>query len=99
MKLSLDALRDTKAQGWTHKNVVLTLVERGGSARSFHVDTTSIAQIVPRSRQHRQGNGADDRRSPQYKAVGNEFESHESVNHGKRNMSIMRMAAPFTPIR
>jgi transposase-like protein len=23
---------------WAHKNVVLTLVERGGSARSFHVD-------------------------------------------------------------
>jgi transposase-like protein len=30
-----------------HKNVVLTLVERGGSARSFHVDSTSIADIVP----------------------------------------------------
>ena len=26
--------------GWAHKNVVLTLVQRGGSARSFHVDGT-----------------------------------------------------------
>jgi len=32
--------------GWAHKNVVLTLVERGGSARSFHVESTNIGQIV-----------------------------------------------------
>jgi hypothetical protein len=29
------------------KNIVLTLVERGGSARSFHIDSTSIADIAP----------------------------------------------------
>jgi transposase-like protein len=29
------------------KNIVLTLVERGGSARSFHIDATSIAQLAP----------------------------------------------------
>ena len=33
--------------GFAHKNVVLTLVERGGSARSFHVDGTSIADTIP----------------------------------------------------
>src|SRR6266852_531463 len=33
--------------GWGHKNTVLTLVERGGSARSFHVDSTTVAQIAP----------------------------------------------------
>ena len=37
----------TKERGAGHKNAVLTLVERGGSARSFHVDSTSIADIVP----------------------------------------------------
>jgi hypothetical protein len=30
-----------------HKNVVLTLVEREGSARSFEIDSTSTADIVP----------------------------------------------------
>jgi Transposase and inactivated derivatives len=34
-------------QGSGHKNVVLTLVERGGSARSFHVDRASIDYVVP----------------------------------------------------
>jgi len=34
-------------QGSGHKNMVLTLVERGGSARSFHIDNASIASVVP----------------------------------------------------
>jgi transposase-like protein len=33
--------------GGSHKNIVLTLVERGGGARSFHIDSTSIANIAP----------------------------------------------------
>lgn len=33
--------------GWGHKNVVLTLVRRGGEARSFHVDSTTIADVLP----------------------------------------------------
>ena len=36
-----------KGRGTGHKNVVLTLVERGGAARSFHIDSTTIAQVVP----------------------------------------------------
>jgi transposase-like protein len=34
-------------RGGQHKNMVLTLVERGGSARSFHTDGHSLATIVP----------------------------------------------------
>jgi hypothetical protein len=30
-----------------HKNAVLTLVERGGRARSFHVDGVRVADIAP----------------------------------------------------
>jgi hypothetical protein len=31
--------------GSAHKNVVLTLVERGGSARSFHIDSTRRVDV------------------------------------------------------
>jgi hypothetical protein len=31
--------------GAAHKNVVLTLVERGGSARSFHIDSARRADV------------------------------------------------------
>ena len=30
-----------------HKNIVLSLVERGGEARSFHVDSTKKEDIIP----------------------------------------------------
>jgi transposase-like protein len=33
-----------KRSGFSHKNTVLTLVERGGSARSFHINTASASQ-------------------------------------------------------
>ena len=33
--------------GAAHKNMVLTLVERGGGARSFHIDNASIASVLP----------------------------------------------------
>jgi transposase-like protein len=36
-----------KARGTGHKNMVLTLVERGGSARSFHVEGKSVADVMP----------------------------------------------------
>ena len=33
--------------GGAHKNIVLTLVERGGCARSFHIDGTTIGTLIP----------------------------------------------------
>ena len=30
-----------------HKNIVLSLVERGGNVRSFHIENMSVSQIVP----------------------------------------------------
>jgi transposase-like protein len=36
-----------KRRGYAHKHAVLTLVQRGGSARSFHVDGTSAADLLP----------------------------------------------------
>ncbi len=70
--------------GWGHKNVVLTLVERGGSARSFHVDSTSVSQIAPIVRANVARETAlmsDEGR--QYLEVGAEFASHETVNHSQ----------------
>ena len=33
--------------GYQHKLVVLTLVERSGKARSFHVERADSASIIP----------------------------------------------------
>jgi transposase-like protein len=75
--------RAMKQGGSAHKNVVLTLVERGGSVRSFHVESTSIAQIpVLRTNVRRESDLMTDE-AKQYKAVGKEYASHGAVEHSK----------------
>ena len=71
--------------GFAHKNIVLTLVERGGSARSFHVDSTSVAQIVPivRANIKRESDLMTDE-ARHYVGVGQEFASHGAVHHAAK---------------
>jgi transposase-like protein len=70
--------------GSAHKNVVLTLVERGGSARSFHIDSTRRADVegIMRANIRKESRLMTDE-GRHYKAIGREFASHESVNHGE----------------
>lgn len=70
--------------GLSNKNIVLTLVERGGSARSFHIDSTSIADIAPilRANISREAKLMTDEHKS-YTEVGGEFASHDTVNHSK----------------
>ena len=64
------------------ENVVMTLVERGGSARSFHIDNTSVSQIAPILRQNvRRESRLMTDEAQHYKAVGKEFADHGRVEH------------------
>jgi transposase-like protein len=74
----------SKKRGVSHKNTVLTLVERGGSARSFHIDAASIAQIAPiiRKNVNRESRFMTDE-ARHYMEIGRDFESHEAVNHSR----------------
>jgi transposase-like protein len=65
------------------KKILLTLVERGGASRSFHIDSTSIADIAPilRANIHPDTNIMTDE-ARQYVGLGKEFASHGAVNHG-----------------
>lgn len=64
--------------------MVLTLVERDGSARSFHVDGARIADLAPiiYSNLSREAVLMTDEHAS-YKEIGRHFISHYSVNHGK----------------
>ncbi len=70
--------------GWGHKNVVLTLVERGGSARSFHIESTTAADIFPiiRANVRRESEFMTDE-ARHYKDIGGGFVSHDAVNHSR----------------
>src|SRR5439155_1140465 len=73
-----------RKSAWAHKNIVLTLVERGGSARSFHVDGVMHADLGPilRANLSREAQLMTDKAAG-YKIVGREFASHDSVDHSK----------------
>ena len=69
-------------QGAWHKNAVLTLVERGGAARSFHIDNIRKADILPivRANIARESKVMTDE-AAQYARLGDEFAKHGSVDH------------------
>jgi transposase-like protein len=64
------------------RNTVLTLVERSGSARSFHVDDTTIATMKPviLANMAREAHLMTDELIA-YREIGAEFASHDTVKH------------------
>jgi transposase-like protein len=72
-------------QSHNWRNHVLTLVERGGTARSFHVRDATIASLLPVIRENvsRETTVMTDELTA-YKKLGNEFAVHESVNHSAK---------------
>ena len=73
-----------KRRGYAHKHAVLTLVERGGAARSFHVDGTAAKDVVPilKANIARETRMMTDE-AGQYVALKKDFAGHEVVRHGK----------------
>ncbi|MBV9404562.1 MAG: IS1595 family transposase [Acidobacteriaceae bacterium] len=67
-----------------YRNVALTLVERGGSARSFHVTGTTIAELKPviLANIARETALMTDQ-AAWYPEIGEDFASHETVNHAR----------------
>jgi transposase-like protein len=70
--------------GSGHKNAVLTLVERGGSARSFHVDRATKDEIIPvvKANIERESRVMTDESSV-YSKLGDHFKSHGAVDHAR----------------
>ncbi|MER8416229.1 IS1595 family transposase [Mesorhizobium sp. M1329] len=70
--------------GAAHKNTVLTLVERGGIARSFHIDSATVARVLPivNANIHKESVFMSDE-TRVYDNIGPEFAAHGTVNHGR----------------
>jgi transposase-like protein len=71
--------------GWVHhKHAVLTLVERGGAVRSFHIDGATKENIVPivNANLDRESHLMTDE-ARRYEAIGKEFASHGVVDHSR----------------
>jgi transposase-like protein len=75
------APKNKRFRGTGYKNTVVTLVQRGGTARSFHIDGATISNIAPILRQNviRESRLHTDE-GRHYIGVGREY-LHETVNH------------------
>jgi transposase-like protein len=64
--------------------VVLTLVERGGSVRSFHVDSVKKEDVLPiiRANLDRETHVMTDE-AKRYAELGNEFAKHDAIDHSR----------------
>ena len=70
------------ARGYAHKNAVMTLVQRGGSARSFHVDGTSAADLLPIIKANvAPGTHVMTDEAGQYAHLNKHFTKHDFVRH------------------
>lgn len=69
-------------RGFGHKMKVVSLVERNGDKRSFHVANVTAKTVTPilREQVSKKARLMTDENKV-YKKVGKEFASHESVNH------------------
>jgi transposase-like protein len=71
-----------KRRGFAHKHAVLSLVERGGKVRSFHVAGTTAAHLVPILRANiAKETAVMTDEAGQYAHLSKEFASHGFVNH------------------
>ena len=71
-------------KGFRHKRAVMSLVERGGRVRSFHIDDVNpntLRKVLVTQVDRKSALMTDD--SHFYKPVGKEFARHESVNHSE----------------
>ncbi len=71
-----------KRPGYAHKHAVLSLVERGGEVRSFHVPSVSAKTLKPYLKYHIDPDAhlmTDD--AGQYRIIGPEFAKHDVVCH------------------
>jgi len=75
--------KGVKGQGT--QNTILTLIERGGISRSFHITSATYGQIVPimRANINRQSELQTDE-ARVYVGVGKEFARHGTVHHRKK---------------
>lgn len=72
-----------KGRGYAHKMKVLTLVERGGKARSFHVPAVNAKTLKPIiNEQVNADSSIMTDEASQYTKVGREYASHGVVSHG-----------------
>ena len=73
------------ARGWSHKEKVFSLVERGGKVRSHHVQLTNVKTLLPiLQNQVKPETILMTDEAKQYVKIGREFKEHGVVVHSRK---------------
>ena len=73
-----------KMSNSAHKNVILSLVERGGGVRSYHIEGSTVAEVIPIVTENVAKEAAVMTDSAQmYKRRLGDFASHDRVDHSQ----------------
>jgi hypothetical protein len=77
--------------------VVLTLVERGGAARSFHVESVNKKDVLPivRANIAKESHVMTDEAS-RYARLGKDFAKHDAVDHSREEYAYVDHASGVT---
>jgi hypothetical protein len=76
------AKKGRKKPGYAFRNVVLTLVERGGHARSYHIEGTRMYDVLPIIRENIKREAIiNTDQAGQYTGLRHEFSGHDTVDH------------------
>jgi ISXO2-like transposase domain len=84
-------LESKRQGGWQNKNVVFTLVQRGGSARSFHIEGTTVGHMMPIIRANIAAETAvmtDAASWYKYMNLDGYFGSHDRVEHREKTCAM-----------
>jgi hypothetical protein len=82
--------------GSKDRNIVLTLVQRGGEARSFHVDSKFIADVMPIVRENvKRETWINTDEAKHYYDMGKDFALHQTVNHSQDEYAKYSAVATF----
>jgi transposase-like protein len=76
--------KNAKITNSAHKNVILSLVQRGGGVRSYHIEGSTVGQVIPIVTANVSQEAAVMTDKAQlYKYRLGDFASHDRVDHGK----------------
>ena len=70
--------------GWGDKMKVVSLVERGGRARSIHVDNLGMGEVTRALETASRDSHLNTDQARHYRRIGKEFLSHGSIDHSRK---------------
>ncbi len=88
-------LAKRKITNSAHKNIILSLVERGGSVRSYHIDSSTVATVIPIVTENvsKEAQVMTDSAQMYRRRLG-DFASHDRVDHSEKEYARYEEGRP-----